>query len=277
MAAAEFDAFAGSYDEDLARGLSLTGEGKLYYARRRLQWLARRLRSLGAVTRRVMDFGCGTGTSLPLIRELLGAELVVGIDPSPASLAEARTDHGGPGVELALPSERPGDASFDLVFTNGVLHHVAPAERPSVLDYVAASLRPGGYFACWENNPLNPGTRWIMRRVAFDRDAIMLRAGELERRMRDAGLVVLATDYLFVFPDSFARPGRWSRGWRAGPSAASTRCSPGRRRGDRPGPGPDPPVGSRVGQPSGSLGGGVDHGGRLLVALGLARPAPVGV
>jgi len=208
MTDAEFDAFATSYDEDLARGLSLTGEGKLYYARRRLAWLHRCLARLGAAPRRVLDFGCGTGTSIPLLREILGAESVLGVDPSPASLDAARVAFAAPGVELARPEDRPPDGSFDLVFANGVLHHVPPADRPAVLAYVAGSLRPGGFFACWENNPYNPGTRWIMSRVAFDRDAIMLSPGELARRMRETGLEVVSTHFLFLFPRTlrFLRP-----------------------------------------------------------------------
>ena len=40
-------------------------------------------------------------------------------------------------------------------------------------DYFIAG-RPAGYFALFENNPWNPGARLVMRRIPFDRDAIML-------------------------------------------------------------------------------------------------------
>ncbi len=200
MAEAEFDAFAASYDEDLRRGLALTGEGKSYYARRRLTWLAGRLATIGLTPRRVLDLGCGTGTSAPLLHEILGAERVVGVDPSDASLARARAEYGGPATEFMLPSQCTPDESFDLVFMNGVLHHVPPEQRPSLLREVVAWLRPGGVFACWENNPLNPGTRWIMRRVAFDRDAMPLRAGVLRALVTGAGLELLRVDFLFIFP-----------------------------------------------------------------------------
>jgi SAM-dependent methyltransferase len=199
-AGAEFDAYASSYDAELARGLALTGEDKDFYARGRIAWLARRLAAAGVSPRRVLDFGCGTGTAAPLLRDLLGAELVLGIDPSSASLEQAHKAYGGASVRFAAPAEYQPDGSFDLVFTNGVLHHVPRAERLAALRYVAAALRPGGWFALWENNPWNPGTRWIMGRVAFDRDAVMLSAAECRRLARQAGLEPRATDYLFVFP-----------------------------------------------------------------------------
>lgn len=44
----------------------------------------------------------------------------------------------------------------------------------AVVDLVRRSLRPGGVFAFWEINPWNPGTRHVMSRIPFDRDAIML-------------------------------------------------------------------------------------------------------
>ncbi|MCS7034896.1 MAG: class I SAM-dependent methyltransferase, partial [Phycisphaerae bacterium] len=60
--------------------------------------------------------------------------------------------------------------------------------------------RPGGYFAFWENNPWNPGTRFIMSRCPFDDDAIPLSPLESRRRVRVAGFTVMRTDFLFIFP-----------------------------------------------------------------------------
>ena len=38
-----FDRYASSYDEDLARGLSASGEDRAFFARGRIEWLKRRL------------------------------------------------------------------------------------------------------------------------------------------------------------------------------------------------------------------------------------------
>jgi hypothetical protein len=61
-------------------------------------------------------------------------------------------------------------------------------------------LKPGGLFALFENNPWNPGTRYVMSKIPFDRDAVMLRASETSRRLVDGGFEILTVDFLFVFP-----------------------------------------------------------------------------
>jgi SAM-dependent methyltransferase len=208
MNGAEFDAYATSYDEDLARGLALTGEPKGYYARRRLELLQARLGQFGIAPRSVLDFGCGIGDTGPLFREILGVESVLGIDPSGASIDRARREFGGDRIRFATTAEYLPRESFDLGFTNGVFHHIPPAERAGVLDTVRRSLAPNGRFAFWENNPWNPGTRLIMRRVAFDRDAIMMSARSARAMLRAAGFAILSVDHAFVFPKSLG----WLRG-----------------------------------------------------------------
>src|SRR5205823_10980749 len=88
----------------------------------------------------------------------------------------------------------------DLVYTNGVFHHIPVAERPDAVGYVHGALLPGGLFALWENNPWNPGARYVMSRIPFDRDAIMLSARQARDLLRRAGFEVLRTDFLFIFP-----------------------------------------------------------------------------
>ena len=208
MDRSEFDAYAASYDRDLARGLALTGEGKGYYARRRLEILATWLGRLGFAARSVLDFGCGIGDTAPLFRAVLGSERVLGVDPSAESIARARTESAGPGIEFATTAELEPGGSHDLAFVNGVFHHIPPAERLGAIGLVRRALRPGGLLALWENNPWNPGTRLIMRRVAFDRDAIMLSAPETRRLLQAGGFEIVGTAFAFVFP----RPLAWLRG-----------------------------------------------------------------
>ena len=73
-------------------------------------------------------------------------------------------------------------------------------DRSAAINSVYSSLRPGGLFAFWENNPWNPGTRYIMSRIPFDRDAITLSSPAALRLLREGGFEIIRTDFLFFFP-----------------------------------------------------------------------------
>ncbi len=208
----QFDAFADNYDEALQRGLRVSGEGKEFFAAGRLHWLQRRLRERGVTARRILDFGCGTGTATAGLLQLEGAESLVGVDVSARSLAVARRHAADPRARFELLRDHRASADRDLVFCNGVFHHIPPEQRASALGVIHDSLRPGGWLALFENNPWNPGTRWIMSRIPFDRDARMLSAPAARTWLRVAGFEVVVTDFLFFFPRSLA----WFRGLEPG-------------------------------------------------------------
>jgi SAM-dependent methyltransferase len=200
--APEFDAYAARYDEALAAGLSITGEDKDYYARGRMRWVAARLRALGSgAPQTVLDFGCGLGNATPLFIDELGACNVVGVDVSEGLLERAREAFASePRAKFATIDAYDAPASADLAFVNGVFHHIPVADRPGALRYVRRTLKPGGLFAFWENNPWNPGTRYIMSRVSFDEHAITITPPEARGLLRAAGFEIVETDFLFIFP-----------------------------------------------------------------------------
>jgi SAM-dependent methyltransferase len=196
----KFDAYAADYDAALHQGLAATGEDKDYFASGRIAWLSRCLKRLGEGPRSALDFGCGTGSATPFMFEHIGVESVAGLDVSPASLETARKMHGSEAASFLLFDQYNPEAQIDLAFSNGVFHHIAPAERPQAVDYLYRSVRQGGLFALWENNPWNPGTRYVMSRIPFDRDAITLTADEARTMLRDGGFEIVRTDFLFIFP-----------------------------------------------------------------------------
>jgi 2-polyprenyl-3-methyl-5-hydroxy-6-metoxy-1,4-benzoquinol methylase len=196
----DFDRYSATYDDVLNAGLSVTGEDKEYFAAARVRWTARQLESLAAATYTVLDFGCGTGGTVPLLARELGARRVVGVDVSRASIDSARRAYGSDRLQFALTEELPSADRFDVIYVNGVLHHVAASNQSSMLSTIAGSLHPGGVLALWENNPYNPGTRWVMKRLPFDRDAVMLKPSRTRRLVAEAGLRVLSTQYAFFFP-----------------------------------------------------------------------------
>lgn len=199
-----FDEFAGNYEAALQQGLSVTGESKDYFAQGRIDYLKMQLSGLGHVPAQILDFGCGTGTSIPLLRALPGAKAVAGVDISEESLKVAAQKNSAQNASFATFNQLPPSGNFDLAFCNGVFHHIPPADRAGSMKYIFDSLRPGGLFSFFENNPWNPGTRYVMSRIPFDRDAITLSPPESRGLSRAAGFEVLATRFLFFFPKTLA-------------------------------------------------------------------------
>ena len=196
----DFDSYVQDYDRILNEGLAISGENRAFFAIGRISWLARRLARLSFTPKTVLDYGCGTGSSTSHLLDLLGAQAVIGLDVSPESLQVARQIHAALPSEYLSPDQYEPRGSIDLVYCNGVFHHVRPSHHAAIARYIADCLRPGGIFSFWENNPWNPGTRYVMSKVAFDRDAIMLTAREARSLLRSIGLEVLRTDHCFIFP-----------------------------------------------------------------------------
>ncbi len=215
MPPAEFDSFAQSYEQDLAKSLAITGEGRDFYAQRRIDWTARCLARLSHSAQRVLDYGCGDGANVPMLAARFNAAQVLGVDVSTESIAVALQSHQRAGLSFLCTSDWTPDGTMDLAFTNGVFHHIPPQERTGCLAAVRRSLRPGGLFAFWENNPWNLGTVYVMSQCAFDEHAVTISPREARRILSRSGFSILRTDSLFYFPHSlrFLRPvERWLRG-----------------------------------------------------------------
>lgn len=93
---------------------------------------------------RVLDAGCGTGRlSAALHRR---GHDVVGVDVDPVLVEAAREDHAGPEFLVAdlATLELPGEP-FDLVVSAGnVMVFLTPRTERTVLERLAAHVRPGG-------------------------------------------------------------------------------------------------------------------------------------
>jgi SAM-dependent methyltransferase len=204
---AEFDEYADDYAAGLGPALVLSGETKEYFARRRIAWTSQYLKKQNRPVNTVLDFGCGTGTATPFFFELLNAQSVVGVDTSSKSLDVARREYGSDRVQFRLLDEYEPNEQFDLVYCNGVFHHIPPPDRRGAAGYVYRSLRPDGFFALWENNAWNPISRLLMYITPLDRNAIPMTPSETRRLVCSTGFKVLGTDFLFIFPKML----RWLR------------------------------------------------------------------
>jgi SAM-dependent methyltransferase len=196
----QFDKHADTYDAELNQALAVSGEDKNYFALERVNWLKRSLQQLHEVPSSAIDYGCGIGDTAALLRDAFNLNLVIGLDVSLGSLERARLRNTSTACKFMPFLDFVPQANVDIVYCNGVFHHIPVTERGSSLDYIRRCLRPGGLFALCENNPWNPGTRYVMSQCAFDNDAITIAPPQAARLLRDQGFQVISIHYLFFFP-----------------------------------------------------------------------------
>lgn len=191
---------ASSYEQMLNRGLRLSGEDRTFFMDGRLTRL-RALLPADYVPARILDFGCGTGETSPELLERFPGARVVGIDASAGALEHARRHHGSHDVSFFDVDSFEAPDTFDLCYSNGAFHHIKPEDRPRILARLRELLAPGGLLAVFENNPWNPGTRLVMRRVPFDRDAQTIDAVRMRRLLARAGFELVGpARFAFIFP-----------------------------------------------------------------------------
>ena len=205
---ARFSEVGDRYGEQLARGLRLTGESAEYFARRRIARVQQLAASCDVRVNAVLDFGCGTGASFPLLRAAFPGARVLGFEPAAGLRALAAQAAAASGADVIDADALTAADAADLVYCNGVFHHIPPSARASAMASAARALRRGGLACIWENSPYNPGARLVMWRIPFDRDAVVLAPRELRGLHAAAGLTPVTTEFHFIFPSvlRFARP-----------------------------------------------------------------------
>jgi SAM-dependent methyltransferase len=188
------------YDEMLRKGVSLSGEDPAFFLYGRVDDLRKNLPP-GFTPKRILDFGCGTGESSAYLAEVFPDSTVLGVDTAVPAIELAERRHGNERIIFGTLQAVPTAPAFDLCYVNGVFHHIDPAERPAAVQNIFTSLTPGGYFALFENNPWNPGTRMVMSRIPFDRNAITLSYLETQNMVQKGGFkLARSTRFLFYFP-----------------------------------------------------------------------------
>ena len=188
------------YEQMLNQGIRLSGEGQEFFIRGRVESLKSRLPG-GLKVRRILDFGCGIGTSARHLGEQFEKAEVVGVDTSENALSYATDKWGSDRLRFLGMDALDSEKDFDLCYVNGVFHHIEPVDRAEAVRKIYGALRSGGRFALFENNPWNPGARMVMQRIPFDRDAKMLSVPNAVRLLRVGGFGGTVSRWsLFYFP-----------------------------------------------------------------------------
>jgi pseudaminic acid biosynthesis-associated methylase len=88
-----------------------------------------------------LEVGCNTGNQLSLLREM-GWRNLAGIELQPYAIEIARSRLPGIPLKLGSALDLPcADSSYDVVFTSGVLIHIAPRDIPRAMDEIYRSSR----------------------------------------------------------------------------------------------------------------------------------------
>ena len=164
-----------------------------------------------------LDFGCGNGRMLKCLLESDGLKPLLdtgrlrlsGFDTSKDSLKEARALLNGSPVLLAENwSEFPREIRFDLVVSCHVFHHIPPKERSKTARTLYQRIKPGGRLVIWEQNPLNPFTRLLVKTCPFDRDARLLRAATTQNLFSQNSFSLRESAYINLLPPQWLKNDR---------------------------------------------------------------------
>ncbi len=116
--------------------------------RRALSLLAKAWRTRDHRGLAVLDLACGTGAFLSDLAVAFPRARLIGVDLSPAYLAEAHAAAPGAALVQAKAEQLPfADASLDAVSAVYLFHELPPKVRAAVAAEIGRVLKPGGRFA----------------------------------------------------------------------------------------------------------------------------------
>jgi SAM-dependent methyltransferase len=196
----EFNQYASNYEAVINDYIAFCGQPQAFYTRAKADHLQRILDAKGRTKPLdVLDVGCGHGLIHPY---LSGANYrLTGIDVAESAIQMARGRN--PNVHydvydgLRLPY---ADQTFDVLFTICVMHHVPGDQRRTFISEARRVLRPDGTFVIFEHNNLNPLVQWVVARIPFDRNAVLLTSWRTQELVRSAGFREINCSYILFFP-----------------------------------------------------------------------------
>lgn len=193
----EFDQFAKNYNEILSNSFLLNVSSDSYFAEYKVALTKTHLKK--NEPKSILDFGCGTGRSLPFFEQFFPNSKICGYDPSLESLAIAKTN--SPNSIFFSNLDELEEESFDLVFIANVLHHIPPGDQIFILEKLKKIISSQGFIFIFEHNPYNPITKWVFERCPFDLNAKMIRKKLLKELVLNIDLNLIDEGYTLFFPN----------------------------------------------------------------------------
>lgn len=167
------------------------------------------LRLFDFTDKRVLDVGCGDGTTTIDLFDKAQPQYIEAFDPAASAIEIAASGTAGRPIRFSVGSayEIPHpDGSFDIAHLRGVLHHM---NRPDLA--VAEAARVARTVIILEPNGLNPVLKVIEKVSPYHRahGERSFPPALIRRWMRSAGLKIASDGYCclvpYFCPDSLAR------------------------------------------------------------------------
>ncbi len=160
-----------------------------------------RLRSLMRAEDRVLEIGCGTGSTALQLASSVAAYTATDISREMISIAEGKQKDApvrNLTFQIAAADDKIGETPFDVVTAFSLLHLVD--DLPAVLHAVFTQTKPGGLFisktVCLGDGFF--GLRWLVRAlrvVGIAPPVAMLRKSDVHDALIAAGFDILECQY----------------------------------------------------------------------------------
>ncbi len=151
----------------------------------------------------VADIGCGLGDFeerlAGRVQHLLAFDLSFNMIQIAGQLAPFANGGYTCADSVSLPL---ADNSVDLVFASSLFHHMAAAHMIPVVAEFHRVCRPGGVVVCFEHNPLNPVTQFVVRTTPIDQDARLMASRTVRHFFGRVGFRSVERRYLLFGPKS---------------------------------------------------------------------------
>lgn len=203
MNKAEFDKFADEYRSLHAKNIKSYGRSPEFFAEYKIMEVARTAeKNPLKETLTILDFGSGTGNSVPFFKKYFPKSRLTCVDVSERSvdickerfpqMAEYCVFNG---KEIPSP-----DNHFDVVFSACVFHHVDESLHVEIFREIHRVLSSDGVLIIFEHNPWNPLTVRAVNDCPFDENAKLISAPGLSAKLKSAGFSSVQTRYRLFLP-----------------------------------------------------------------------------
>ncbi|MGG6293372.1 class I SAM-dependent methyltransferase [Leptolyngbya sp. AN02str] len=168
------------------------------------QWIRQALiERIRCHPQRILDLGCGTGSTTLLLKQAFPNAEVIGLDLSPYMLTAAQDKAQTAKVDVQFIHGNAehtglGDRSFDLVTASLLFHETPPSVSQAILREAARLLRAGGEVLILDGNQtVLRHTEWLTN--IFEEPYIQAYAqGSVDAWMGMAGLGDVRTDDVWM-------------------------------------------------------------------------------